>query len=421
MRILLLLLCALTLASCSKQKEEAHSLVNEIPVESFQAALQMADAAKLRCASASDCPENVGLFVGTSQGSVNTCTAFLVAPDLVATNSHCIPSSVKLLPDLCAERIRVIFPKSGEHPEESFACEALLGQSERPNEISPDLALFRVKKTGRNALAVNRNGIKPNEPHKAYKMNPAQGASGAIVAQSCLSVPNSYRFPLYKNESDSLFVASDCPSVPGNSGAPLLNVAGEAVGVFQAELQLDESQRREWQPYLKEGEAFAPLALGTSLRCWKGGGWSWEEDCIPVEADEITRPSIRDFLTELEPRLAEMTSAFENDLFRWKAVASRRLLLENEYRLEPACVQSLENWIGAYLILANPPLFQEEARIALKMPRIRATMRFNRYMQTSAALSLEEGDVKEFTIHPQALAQTGTDGTLSLCSASEAP
>lgn len=418
MRPLLLLLFALALASCSKRSEEAQSLVHEIPVESIRAALQMADAAKLSCADAASCPANVGLFVGASSGSVATCTAFLVAPDLVATNSHCIPSAVKMMPDLCAERVRVIFP-AGEKAEESFACEALLGHSERPNEISPDLALFRVKDTGRAPLIVDRGGVKPNAPHTAFKMNPAKGASGTLVAQSCLTVPDTYRFPLYRTESDSIFVTGDCPSVPGNSGAPLVNAAGQAVGIFQAELALAEEQKKQWSPYLEEGETFAPLALGTSLRCWQGEGWGWDEACAPIDEEEIARPNIRDFLARLEPRLSELALSFDNQIFRWKAVVSRRLLLENEYRLEPECVQPLENWIAPYVIVVNPLILEHETRLTFHPPEIRAAMRFNRYMQASAAVTSREGEARELVIHPQALASEGEDGDLKLCPTKE--
>lgn len=419
MRPLFFLLCALTLASCSKQREEAQSLVNEIPVESLKAALQMADAAKISCADAANCPENVGLFVGSSSGSVSTCTAFLVAEDVAATNSHCIPSAVRLMPDLCSERVRVVLPKSGEKQEESFACESLLGQSERPNEISPDLALFRVKKTGRSAIPVNRGGVKPNISHTAYKMNPAKDASGTLVAQGCLSVPDSYRFPLYRNEADPVFVTGDCPSIPGNSGAPLLNAEGQAVGIFQAELALDEEQKKQWSPYLKENETFAPLAIGTSLRCWKGEGWSWDESCTPIDEEEIVRPNIRDFLADLEPRMASAARAFDNDVFRWKPVVSRRLLLENEYRLEPDCIQPLEQWISPYIIVADPLIVESEARFTLQLPTLRAAMRFNRYMQADAAVSMLPSQERDFVIRPEALVSTGLDGELGLCHSME--
>lgn len=419
MRLFLFLACALSLASCSKQREEAQSLVHEISVASLEAALQMADASKITCADASACPESVGLFVGASGTSVSTCTAFLVGGDVVATNSHCIPSAVKLMPSLCAERVRVIFPKAGLHSEESFACETLLGQSERPNEISPDLAILRITKTERAALTVNHEGVKPNAPHTAFKMNPTVGASGAIVTQACVSVPNSYRFPLYRSEGDSLFVTGDCPSISGNSGAPLLNSAGEVVGIFQAELFLEEEQKNAWAPYLKENETFAPLALGTSLRCLKSNDWNWDESCTPVDAEEIVRPNIRDFLSDLAPRLKEMASAFNNEFFRWKAEVSRRRLLENEYRLEPECLEPLENWVSPYVIVADPLILESEARFSLKLPNIRAAMRFNRYMQADAALSLTEGSTREFVIHPAALAETGQDGSLSLCPISE--
>ncbi|MGZ3705361.1 MAG: hypothetical protein ACXWP1_05235, partial [Bdellovibrionota bacterium] len=115
----------------------ADSLVQVTPMASFTLALETAAKSSLSCATPDQCPASVGMLLSADQAggfaphsdSLAACTAVLVADDLVLTNSHCIPSAVKLLPDLCANRVRLVLPETENFPEENLACKALLGFS----------------------------------------------------------------------------------------------------------------------------------------------------------------------------------------------------------------------------------------------------------------------------------------------------
>jgi hypothetical protein len=376
----------LLLFSCSKGREEsAHSLVREIQAGSPELAVSMAAEAGLSCANAESCPANVGLLLATTGSSVLSCTSFLVAEDLLVTNSHCLPSAVKLLPDLCPERIQLVLPAAGGHAEERFSCKELLGASERPNAVSPDLALIRLEKTGREPFVVSRAGLAPGL-HLAYKINPGSGASGTLITQECIPAPDSYRFPLFRLPRDPVFVVGDCPSEAGNSGAPLVNSRGEAVGAFQAALPLSPLQRQAWEPHLLPGEEFAPLALGTNLACLGEGGWSWDGACAPIDDETIQRPRISDFMPALRPTMEELGASLSKVSFHWELEPVRVRTLEREDSFRPSCFIEL-------------PAAQA---LSLELPLIQSRILFNRYMQLTAESRRTGSRQQTFFLQPLA-------------------
>lgn len=364
--------------AAASSPNQAVSLVQVQKTSSFHQALTIVRSTSLRCENPADCPAQVALFLAAdkpggfekSSDSVGACTAALVGEDLVLTNSHCLPSAVKLLPELCAERVRLIFPRTSGHPEETFACSQVLGFSEIPTDMSPDLALLRLaKKTTRPFLPVNRSGVAGDTPLKSYKVNPDLSTfSGILRAETCLSVANSYRMPIYRQASDPALVLGDCSAVPGNSGSPLLRQNGELVAVMQAELPISEKARREWGGV--EGTEFAPLAMGTSLVCLAADlpDWQWNETCAPVSEEDVRlapRPRIRQFLNApaLAQKIEELLAPFrsQNAQLRWERAELETKALRRQETFAPACGNTAE--------------------IELDIPRLSLEIKFNRYLQ----------------------------------------
>ncbi len=348
--------------ACSDKREEsvAESLVREIPTENAQKSAQLISEANLTCQG--NCPENIGLYLASRPNSVLTCTAFLIAPDVVATNSHCIPKVVKDLPDLCPSTIQILFPGANGNSEEKIACKTLLGHSERPNAISPDLALIALEKSVTRApLPFSRGGITATE-HTAWKVNPGKGASGEIVKQTCQLIPKNYRLPLFEDRFSKIFVTGDCPSLPGNSGAPLINKDGLAVGIFQAELPFSEMQLKAWSKHLLPGESFAPLAMGTNLFCLMANNrFEWNSACDPIDDESIQRPRIADFSFSAEKD--KLLAKLDREYFDWES-EGREKTLEAEEKFTPKCIKKT---------------FGEEIEFVSQV--IQRKIFFNRYMQ----------------------------------------
>jgi hypothetical protein len=243
---------------------------------------------------------------------------------------------------------------------------------------------------------MEKNGVAPGEHYHAYKINPGPGASGTLVFQDCLTVANNYRFPLYKTASDPVFVTGDCPSAPGNSGAPLVNAQGAVTGAFQTELPFSDLQRQAWAPYLLPGEDFAPIALGTSLFCLDNEG-----DCPVIDGESIPRPRISDFDLPLDP--AELPQEFQ-----WKLAAQKEKTLEREETITPLCFNAPENWLGGFTTGPKySPSYLSDGDLTLPTPTYTAKIFFNRYMQ-AVPRRLRTGTVQRtFHFHPSDLANWG--------------
>jgi hypothetical protein len=438
--LVILSLASLGLLACSDRKEESNPhqvnpLVRVIEAKNITEANAMLAKSSLRCADPAQCPESLALFVAREGDTqLFTCTSFLVAEDLVLTNSHCLPSSVRMLPDLCDENIHFVLPATGPFPEERIACKELVGFSERPNAISPDLALLRLARaTKRNFLRIDRAGIPDQALLKTWKIDPVEGAaSGLIRKETCRSVFGSYRLPIFHRSNDPIITTGDCSSLPGHSGAPLLNDDGRAVGLLQANLPLSEIMRSTWTPHLLPGESFAPLALGTSLRCLGGlDPFALDPACGPVDAEEIQIPRVSDFLEE--PKLREARSQLLQELrhelpdeFLWQEDLRAEKTLTREESFTPTCFAPTENWIERY---ARPGIdspeeraqfsrYEENAEIEARIPVTSVTLKFNRYLQPTPRAELLGHELSRYFFSPAEVAETGR-GHLRLPSGDE--
>ncbi|MGZ3693750.1 MAG: trypsin-like serine peptidase [Bdellovibrionota bacterium] len=402
-RISILLLLALS--ACSKDKSDfaqSDTLVRTIHTLSAGAAASLLQATTLHCADANNCPSSVGMFAAQNESDVSTCTAFLVGEDLAATNSHCIPSAVKLMPSLCGEKVKLTLPASGEFPEENFQCQKLLAVSDRPNDFSPDLALFRLdRSTKRAPLALDSRGMVPDQVYKAYKVNPIRNQpkspTGELVAEDCATTANSYVFPMFRSESDPVFTAG-CSSIPGNSGSPLVSSNGTVAGLLQASLGLTEAQKQVWSPYLNtEAGAFGEMVLGTSLRCLDLAAQNLNPSCVAFHEEDLVRPKIGDFLesSELLSETAVLIQPYlaQTENFRWARAVLERHTLERLETLEPRCIVSTGG--------TDPAI--SEAMI----PTFAIRIAFNRYLQPSAHARLRKVERQQFQFSRFDLQRTG--------------
>lgn len=386
----------LALSACSKGPETstqaiqitaptAQTLVHVEATSSLTAAIDLADHAGLSCADLAQCPSAVGMLLAADSAggfdpasdSIAACTAVLVGDDLVLTNSHCIPSAVKLLPDLCSSRVRMAFAGTESLPAETYSCGQLVGFSQLETPMSPDLALLRLaRKTGRLPFIATRSGVEPDSPLRSFRVNPTlKKRSGQLVSEVCRAVAGSFRMPVYKSAADSVTVLGDCNAIPGNSGSPLVNADGHLAALMQATLPLSPASVELWGKH--SSEPFAPLSMGTSLRCLTAdpasGVFAWDNDCQPILDDDViaARPTIGSLIGE-EP-LAQETAGLLAPFFG----QSGQVKLERQ-TLSSSALDRLETLRPA-CVAAGP-----EGPVNLQLPKISFSLRFNRYLQLLA-------------------------------------
>lgn len=398
------------LAACGKDRAAPTSLplVQRIETQSAAEATKLAAAATITCSE--NCNPAVGLVVSTNDREVLSCTGSLVGKDLVLTNAHCLPSVVKLLPDLCSSQMQFILPSTGSYSEEKFHCKELLGFTPFRNASSPDLALLRISRSAtRPALKVSAQGVLPGHIYSLPAITPdGRIPGGTLSTQTCTAVANNYLFPIYRSASDPLAVFANCESVAGNSGSPFLDSTGAIASVLQGSLPIGPEERTAWLPYLRESETdFSPMTLATSLICLKGTTWNWNPTCQEIDEEEIERPTLRDFLKS--PLLNESIDAFlvpyleKANALSWERSALRARTLEQDETLRPRC--------------AN----RTQERVEYTLPRYRLKLLFNRYLQPAPAIEMLEEEkaiysVKKITTDTYQIFKNGTQaGTVGHC------
>lgn len=203
---------------------------------------------------------------------LSECSGFLIADDIVATNSHCIPDSVKRDHNHCDGHVfGILSPVEGSTSEEVVECSELITASnidDNAPTAGRDYAFFRLKKkANRQAFSVNYSGIPSDEGMIAQTVNFERGSGEAIgtyIPKKCKTLQDTILLPEYNHNQSPLFAVGICDIIPGNSGSPLTNSEGTvASGILQA--TLNDPAKNILQPMMSVNPG--PLAFGTNFAC----------------------------------------------------------------------------------------------------------------------------------------------------------
>jgi len=184
---------------------------------------------KVVCEKPDECPEWVA-GLAHAQG---VCSSFLVSPQIIGTNLHCIPEDLRKEKVSCRDRIVVTFPKTGRFPEETFDCDEMVHVSPPLSDktLTPDFAFFRLKeKTTREPLELSQSGISDGALITIYKVDPGQ--IGTVRKVQCPAVQNSLFNPYFSDDKSPLVSLIPCPIIKGNSGSALVGADGKAHGII---------------------------------------------------------------------------------------------------------------------------------------------------------------------------------------------
>jgi hypothetical protein len=193
--------------------------------------LKVPEKSPFKCVD-KNCPENIARLTVRDESRKYSCTAFLVSPHLVMTNSHCIGED----PVTFCQNALLEFPSNNYHPYETRRCRevtfshySLVPIDRREN----DYAFFEINQPLlRSVFPINQNlGIQDEKKYTTWVVDSLSDYKAEIKKYECLAVQNTFILPDFSQDFFPRVSLINCPTKPGNSGSPLLNDQNELVGV----------------------------------------------------------------------------------------------------------------------------------------------------------------------------------------------
>jgi len=190
------------------------------------------------------CPEGVGvLFAVQADAKVSRCTAFLIENDVLATNSHCVPADLRNKGSRGRGRMLVKLPRFDESIEVDFVIHA--SDLSKKDRLAQDYAFLNLKYPARaEPLKVTREGIGDGHSYDIWRVDEEKGIfpnSFLISRLTCQAKQGTGLFPQFRQDQSPLAIFNRCHIVQGNSGSPVLNARGEAVGIMSAYFRVENT------------------------------------------------------------------------------------------------------------------------------------------------------------------------------------
>ncbi|MGZ6331434.1 MAG: trypsin-like serine peptidase, partial [Bdellovibrionota bacterium] len=384
---------------------------NSIPAKSLSHAQSLAKNAVVSCSDPANCHESIAFLTETSPVNVSMCTSFLIAPDMVATNSHCIPDDLKAPGSPCTDRIWLTFPKVGALEGVQVGCSQVIFASEHPQTVAPDYAFIQLDQpVQRKVLGFNHDGFADNLRVSIPKINPVDASFplGSLEVARCKMIQNTYVLPSFDSDLRPTVAFSDCTVMHGNSGSPILGPDGQAHGIMQSNVTnsgalyqwiLDNYQMRLEDPGISQ------LNFGTNFSCVSAPFESARHN--PKICSQSGENPVPNASQELEIKLSaaiDLWSAGAEDRLRWKetGVLSGSALeiqfkdffksyfdTKTIYVLPvPKCLNKPDSWIETFhrRVLGYP----SSTSVAVDLPVWAVSMGLNTYLQAKTDIAREQ-------------------------------
>lgn len=226
------------------------------------------------CEDPEKCPTSIALLAVAQVEGAGMCTAFLVGHQQVMTNSHCVPEEILKNPSYASERMRVIFPASGYHPEYRSPVMRVVSASvlnHKKNGIQGkrmDYAILEIMPipTERTIMNLSHEGVDDELKLQMIRMTPQSTTSvvGRLEERNCTAYMRSGAQPSFEHPHTSVISYSDCISHHGNSGSPLVGPKGNVRAIVHASVELNRVtyiQSRLGLPSLQQ------MGLATNAAC----------------------------------------------------------------------------------------------------------------------------------------------------------
>ena len=383
---------AFVLLSKRDQAEISHSdlppRLNSAPpiISSSEKIAEFVSDQRLTCSSIEGCPGGLAKLISFHRDenyilSANTypnrCNGFLVSPELLVTNSHCIPADLRQAGSSCDGRIFAVFQN------EKLGCREITYTS--PAEFdslntSADIAFVRLQESSKNKpLQIKRLPLENNQQVVVHSTSQF-GNSSKIEKQVCTIAYENYVLPVFDNPQNPRLTLGRCKILGGDSGSPVIDPqTGDVVAVIDGSTLSEDfnSIINLWKERGLLLESIEPMATATNFTCvnlpdesdhalpsacYKGFG---RRQISQVRKDIIYQSKqIKNTTAEMEREFDKYTSKFGSNI-DWTEVILSQLSEYSDIQIPfPKCIKE------KIAVLDLPA-----------MPQWKFTVGFNQYFQ----------------------------------------
>lgn len=276
-------------------------------------------------------PDNCPPAINQLQHGAKRCTAFLVSRNLVATNLHCIPSTMWKEKSNC-NGILFVFPKSKNHESEVLSCQTVEFVSEplEPNAVNVDLAILKTtESTNREFLNFSQVGFKNDASYTIYKVDPnSENGGGTVVKTNCDAIQNSVVNPYFTSDTSPIVNFIPCQVIPGNSGSPIMSSNNEVRGIIHSSsdgriFEIFESHQQKLNKKVY-------TAFGTNFSCVHLDLFSYPKYYYPSCRTKINTQTSRQLEKEKNDELSNKINAAIKAEFE---LVSSKIKTENQNKM----------------------------------------------------------------------------------------
>lgn len=233
MQLQTLLLISLTvlLAACGKPESKKISRKREhITPEQMSLILENQS---ITCGDQDFCPEGIARMFSINfedASNSSTCTAFLVAPDVVMTNTHCVYGNNMGLEKICSG-LYFAFPSQGF--SYTAQCSKILWRDGRQHgrhhyrDGDNDFALVKLdRKIPLTPLKLITGALKRGAVVFPLVVDQIGGFNARITKLECKVEKETPKYGVVQ--------LANCPVIAGNSGSPVMDKDQNVVGIIFA-------------------------------------------------------------------------------------------------------------------------------------------------------------------------------------------